>query len=137
MMQMVTQFPGGARVDTSFGPHVVRTDQPPHAGGTGSAPTPFATFLASVGACAGIYLVGFCQKRGIPTDDIRIVQTMDVDRTTGMVTDIHLDIQLPPGFPEKYREPLIRAVDQCTIKKHLDAPPRIAVTTHVEARKAS
>jgi ribosomal protein S12 methylthiotransferase accessory factor len=135
MMQMVTQFPGGARVDTSFGPHVVRTDQPLHAGGQGSAPTPFATFLASIGACAGAFVVAFCQKRGLPTEDIRIVQTMDVDRTTGMVTDIHLDIQLAPGFPEKYREPLIRAVDQCTIKKHLEAPPRIAVTTQTEVRR--
>lgn len=136
MNQLVTQFPGGARVETSFGPFVVKTDQPPHAGGMGSAPTPFATFLASIGACAGAFVVAFCRMRELPTDDIRIVQSMDVDRATGMVTDIHLDIQLPPGFPEKYREPLIRAVDQCTIKKHLDAPPRIEITTHVEVRKA-
>jgi ribosomal protein S12 methylthiotransferase accessory factor len=136
MMQMVTSFPGGARVDVAFGPFVVRTDQPVHAGGDGSAPTPFGTFLATIGACAGTYALAFCRKRGLPVEDMRIVQTMDTDRATGMVTAVHLDIQLPPQFPEKYREPLIRAAEQCTIRKHFDAPPRIVISTQPEARKA-
>lgn len=135
-MQMVTSFPGGARVETAFGPYVVRTDQPPHGGGEGSAPTPFATFLASIGACAGAFLVAFCRSRGLATEEIQIVQSIEGERTTGMVTAIHLDIHLPPGFPEKYRDPLVRAVEQCTIKKHLDAPPRIVTTTRVDVRKA-
>ena len=135
-MQMVTRFTGGARVDVEFGPFVVRTDQPPHAGGEASAPTPFATFLASIAACAGAYLLAFCRARELPVDDIRIVQTMDVDRATGMVTDVHLAIHLPPAFPGKYRVALIRAVEQCTIKKHLEAPPRIEVTTLADVRAA-
>jgi putative redox protein len=137
MMQMVTRFSGGARVDVEFGPFVVRTDQPPHAGGEASAPTPFATFLASIGACVGTYVQAFCEARHLPTEGIRIVQTMDVDRTTGMVASIHLDIHVPAGFPEKYREPLIRAAEQCAVKKHLDAPPRIEVTTLTDVRVAS
>jgi ribosomal protein S12 methylthiotransferase accessory factor len=42
IMDMVIDFPGGARVDAHFGPFKVKTDQPP----TASAPTPFGTFLA-------------------------------------------------------------------------------------------
>lgn len=56
-MEMIIDFPGGARVDAHFGPFTVPTDQPPSA----SAATPFATFLASIGTCAGIYVLGFCQ----------------------------------------------------------------------------
>jgi putative redox protein len=137
MLQMVTRFSGGARVQTEFGPFVVRTDQPPHAGGEGSAPTPFATFLASVGACAGAYVLAFCRKRELPVEGIQIVQTMDTNRETGMVTGIHLDIHLPAAFPVKYRDALLRAVEQCTIKKHLEAPPRIEVTTHADLLAAS
>jgi ribosomal protein S12 methylthiotransferase accessory factor len=33
---------------------------------------------------------------------------------------------LPAGFPEKYREAITRAVDQCAVKRHLDHPPRLA-----------
>lgn len=136
-MQMVTSFPGGARVDTAFGPWVVRTDQPPQAGGEGSVPTPFATFLASIGACAGAYVLAFCRKRDLATDGIQILQTMHGDRATGMVTTVDLAIHLPPGFPEKYREPLVRAAEQCTIKKHLDSPPLIVISTAVDVRAAS
>jgi ribosomal protein S12 methylthiotransferase accessory factor len=136
MMQMVTTLGGGARVDVEFGPFRVRTDQPPHAGGEASAPTPFATFLASIGACAGIYALSFCRTRGLPVEGLQIVQTMDTDRVTGMVRAIHLDIHLPPGFPEKYRDALIRAVEQCTIKKHLEVPPRFEITTRAAVRAA-
>lgn len=58
-MEMIIDFPGGARVDAHFAGHTVMTDQPPPSG-EGSAPTPFAVFLASFGACAGIYVLGFC-----------------------------------------------------------------------------
>lgn len=131
-MRMVTRFPGGTRVDTEFGPYVVRTDQPPQAGGQGLAPTPFATFLASIGACAGAYVLAFCRKRGLSTDGIQIMQTMDSGTGTGLVTAIHLAIQVPAEFPEKYRDPLIRAVEQCAVKRHLEATPVLAIETRVE-----
>jgi len=73
-MEMEITFPGGARVDATFGPYIVRTDQPPQAGGEGSAPTPFATFLASLATCAGIYVLEFCRQRGLPTAGIRLIQ---------------------------------------------------------------
>lgn len=131
-MNMLIRFPGGARVDASFGPFTVRTDQPPHGGGEGSAPTPFATFLAAIGTCAGIYVLGFCRQRGLPADDIRIVERVDADPDTGMVTDVHLDIHLPASFPARYRSALIRSAEQCAVKKHLEHPPRFEITTAVD-----
>lgn len=72
-MEMTVSFPGGARVDAQFGSYTVQTDQPPHAGGEGSAPAPFSLFLASIATCAGVYVLGFCRQRGLPTEGIRIV----------------------------------------------------------------
>ena len=128
-MEMVISFPGGARVDAQFGPYTVRTDQPPQGGGEGSAPTPFATFLASIGTCAGIYVLGFCRQRGLPTDGIRVVQRLNSDRTTGLVSKIDLEIQVPPSFPEKYHAALVRSAEQCAVKKHLETPPQFEVRT--------
>jgi ribosomal protein S12 methylthiotransferase accessory factor len=130
-MEMTVTFPGGARVDASFGPFAVQTDQPPHAGGEGSAPTPFSLFLASIGTCAGIYVLGFCRQRGLPTDGIRIAQRVAADPRTGMIDRVELDIQVPPEFPAKYHEALVRAANQCAVKKHLEAPPRFEVRTIV------
>jgi ribosomal protein S12 methylthiotransferase accessory factor len=130
-MEMVIDFPGGKRVDAHFGTFTLKTDQPAQAGGDNSAPSPFATFLASIGTCAGIYVLGFCQQRGIPTDGIRIVQRMQVDSTTGMTSKVSLDIQLPPGFPEKYKDAVIRSADQCAVKKHIAHPPAFEITANI------
>jgi putative redox protein len=131
-MEMIIDFPGGARVDAHFGPYTVHTDQPPAGGGEGSAPTPFAVFLASVGTCAGIYVLGFCRQRGLDSTGIRIVQRMHTD-FSGMVKKIDLEIQVPPTFPEKYRDSLIRSAELCAVKKHFENPPTFEVsTTEVE-----
>ena len=132
-MDMVVTFPGGARVDAQFGEHTIRTDQPIRAGGDDSAPAPFSLFLASIGTCAGIYVLGFCKQRGLPTDGIRLVQRVGVDPRTGMVGQIGIDIEVPPDFPEKYHEALIRSASQCAVKKHLEAPPSFEVRTVVAA----
>lgn len=130
-MEMIVDFPGGARVDAHFGQFTVKTDQPPMGGGDGSAPTPFATFLASMGTCAGIYVLGFCRNRGLSTDGIRIIQRMQNNPMTGLVGKIEMEIQVPSSFPEKYYDALIRSADQCAVKKHLEQPPEFEIRTVV------
>lgn len=113
MHEMVITFPGGARVDAAFGPYMVRTDQPIEGGGASSAPTPFATFLASIGTCAGIYVLGFCRQRGLPTDGIKLVQRIEMDPITHLIGKITLDIHVPPDFSgalSRRVDPLGRAV---------------------------
>jgi putative redox protein len=133
-MEMTIDFPGGARVDAHFGSFTVNTDQKPHKGGHGSAPTPFEIFLASLGTCAGIYVLGFCNQRGISAEDIRLVQKVETDPETGLVRKVALDIQLPSGFPEKYRSAVVRAAEQCLVKKHLENPPAVVVSTSSSER---
>ena len=128
-MEMLIDFPGGSRVDAHFGDFTVNTDQPPAA----SAPSPFEVFLASIGTCAGIYVLGFCQQRGLPTTDIRIVERVAHSQLTHMVEKIDLEIQVPATFPEKYRESLIRSAELCAVKKHLENPPRFNISTIVVA----
>ena len=128
-MEMIITFPGGARVDASFDSFTVQTDQPPSGGGEGSAPTPFGMFLASIGTCAGIYVLGFCKQRGLPTEGIRIVERVNRNPMTGMVEKIGLEIQVPPTFPQKYYDSLVRSAELCAVKKHLEHPPSFEVYT--------
>lgn len=126
-MEMMIDFPGGERVDAHFGPFAVQTDQPPAM----TAPTPFATFLASIGTCAGIYVLSFCRQRGLPAEGIRILQRMHTDRMTGMVGKIDLEIQVPATFPEKYLPSLVRSAELCAVKKHFERPPDFEIYTQV------
>lgn len=130
-MEMIIDFPGGSRVDAHFDGFTVPTDQPAAGGGQGSAPTPFAVFLSSIGTCAGIYVLGFCKQRGLPTEGIRIVQRIRRSPLTGMVENIDLEIQVPPSFPQKYADSLVRSAELCAVKKHLEHPPSFNVHTAV------
>lgn len=128
-MDMKIYFPGGKKVYADFKGFTHKTDQPAYAGGEGSAPPPFELFLASIGACAGIFVLGFCQQRGIDTESIELVQSHDVDPNTRMVKKINLEIKLPPSFPEKYKNAVIQAANLCAVKKHMEMPPEFNVFT--------
>ena len=125
-MEMLIDFPSGSRVDAHFDNFTVPTDQPPAV----NSPAPFDLFLAAIGTCAGIYVLGFCKQRGLPTEGIRIVERIH-EGAGHMVEKIDLEIQIPDSFPEKYRDSLIRAAELCKVKKHLENPPKFEVTTKV------
>jgi putative redox protein len=126
-MEMVITLEEGKKINAFYKDMIIKTDQPIKAGGEGSAPEPFTLFLASIGTCAGIYVKSFCDQRNISTEGIEIVQTMTYDQDKRMIGKINIDIKLPAGFPEKYREAVIKAADQCAVKKHLADPPVIEV----------
>ncbi len=126
-MPMEVRFPGGVAVEAIHAGMTIRTDQPVAAGGGGSAPSPFDLFLASIATCAGFYALRFCQERGLPTEGLGV--TMDWERSpeTKLISKVRISVKLPEGFPEKYRAAILRATDQCAVKKHLVSPPEIEV----------
>ena len=122
------------RVEAQEGSFRIPTDQPTKSGGQGTAPSPFDLFLASIATCAGFYALRFCQERSIGTDGLALSMTPDWDSTLKRVARIRVQIELPASFPDKYRDALRRAVDQCTVKRHLAEPPEIDVSIGAEAR---
>jgi len=122
-MEIMVDFPGGERVDAHFGHFTIYTDQ------DGSAPSPFATFLASIGTCAGIYVLGFLKQRNLPTDGVRIIQRHYSNPMTGMIDKVDLEIQVPSSFPERYYPALVRTAELCAVKKHLAHPPQFDIFT--------
>jgi len=129
-MDMKITFPGGKKVNADFNGFIHKTDQGLMSGGEGSAPEPFALFLASIGTCAGIYVLGFCQQRGINTEGMEIIQKMNFDSFSGIINKIKLNINLPDGFPEKYKKAVINSANLCAVKKHLENPPKFEITTN-------
>lgn len=128
-MNMDIRFPGGLQVEAVFQGFTVTTDQPPGVGGTNLAPSPFELFLASLGTCAGYYALLFCRQRNLDHEGLSVQLQTTTDPETHRVTDIRIEVQLPERFPAKYREALLRAVDQCKVKRHIVEPPRFEVTT--------
>lgn len=128
-MTMEISFPGGKKVDAVFKGFTIKTDQNEKDGGEGSAPTPTFLFLASLGTCAGIYALNFCEKREIDTQKLKLVLDFESDQKTHMVKKIVMKLTLPPTFPEKYIPAIVKAVDLCYVKKHLHEPPQFETIT--------
>jgi ribosomal protein S12 methylthiotransferase accessory factor len=126
-MEMQVHFPDNLRVDAEYKGFTIQTDQPVTGGGDGSAPAPFDLFIASLGTCAGIFMLSFMKQRGIDPQGSGVTLTTERDSATGMIGKIDFDLRLPPGFPEKYEAAIVRAVDQCSVKRHIHTPPAFTV----------
>lgn len=102
----------------------IQTDQPVSDGGDNSAPAPFDLFLASLATCAGYYALAFCRERRIPAEGLAVIMTYDRPAGARLIDKITIRVTPPAGFPDKYRDALVKAVDHCTVKAHLDRPPK-------------
>lgn len=126
-MVMKVSFQGGLVVSATAKGHTVRTDQPVSAGGTDTALSPFDLFLASLATCGGLYALRFCQEREIPTDGLGLTLETIRDPEGKRIATIRMELQTPPGFPEKYRQAIVRAVDHCAVKRHIVEPPSFEI----------
>jgi ribosomal protein S12 methylthiotransferase accessory factor len=126
---MEITFDGGKVITAHSHGHIIRTDQPVADGGENSAPSPYELFLASIGTCAGIYVKSFCDNRQITMEGIKIIESIEWNKETGLPLKISLDIKLPEGFPEKYKASLIHVADLCKVKKTMASPPEFEIIT--------
>ncbi|MFO7676803.1 MAG: OsmC family protein [Thermoplasmatota archaeon] len=124
-MDMKISFSGGKKVDAEYKGFRIKTDQPVNHGGDESAPEPFSLFLASIGTCAGIYVLSFCEKRDISTDNISLQLQFEKDKQTNMITKIDIKIIVPKDFPDEYKNALVKTANLCAVKKHIENPPEI------------
>jgi len=134
-MDIKINFKGGKMVEAEFEDIRIMTDQSIKHGGEGTAPEPFAYYLASIGTCAGVYILGFCQARQISSEGISLIQhNTFIPPPPGKpgLVKISLEIIVPPAFPEKYLDALIRVADQCAVKKSILNPPEFEIKVSKE-----
>lgn len=126
-MDMQIVFPGGKRVQSIYKGFTVKTDQPVNEGGEGTAPEPFDLFLSSIGTCAGVYVVYFCEGRGISTEGIKMDLITERNEKTRLIEKIVIHLDLPDDFPMKYQKAVVKAAQMCTVKRNILNPPDIQV----------
>lgn len=128
---MEITFDGGKVITAHLNGHTIRTDQPIQSGGTNTAPAPYDLFLASIGTCAGIYVKSFCDQRGISTEGMKIVQSMEIDPERRLPAVFRLDIKVPADFPEKYKDAMINVASLCAVKKTINNAPHFEIGASV------
>jgi ribosomal protein S12 methylthiotransferase accessory factor len=133
-MEIAVDLKEGKKVSARIKEFEIETDQSTKSGGGGTAPAPFDLFLASIATCAGFYVLDFCKTRKIPVDDVRLVMRPRRDDKIRMIDKISIEVQLPADFPEKYKPAIVRAVDLCTVKKHIVQAPEFETYTTIAGR---
>jgi len=127
-MEMEIQFPGGQRVETRFKETVITVgsdlENEPNL-------EPLDLFFVSLGLCAGKYVMAFCRTRGMPHEETKILLRTQWDEDKKMHTRVLIQIQLPRAFPAKYKKALIKAVDLCSVKRHIFNPPAFEVEARI------
>jgi len=128
-MEMQISFPGGVAVKADYKGFSIVSDQPEANGGSNSEPSPFDLFLISLGNCAGFFALRFCQQRDLDTSGLGLSLSAQRNPETRRLDKVAITIQLPAGFPDKYRQAIIKATDQCAVKKAILDPPEFEVVT--------
>jgi uncharacterized OsmC-like protein len=123
-------FPGGKRVDARIDGVLIPTDQTKERGGEETAPAPFQLFLASIATCAGVYALEFCRSRGISGEGMTLTVSYEWDEKKHAIETMHIEAKLPRGFPDQYKKAIVRAMDLCTVKRHIIHPPEFVITAN-------
>ncbi|TMO73563.1 hypothetical protein CWC17_10630 [Pseudoalteromonas sp. S3785] len=125
-MEISVSLLDGQKQRAKFGSLEVISDQSINAGGGAEHPEPFDYFLVSMVLCAGFYARKFCEQREISTEGMTLTQNNEnIDEEGKKLFSI--EINLPDGFPQKYKKALIAAVNTCTVKKVIQAQPEFSV----------
>jgi uncharacterized OsmC-like protein len=127
--EIAVTFPGNLQVAASVGDFSVITDQPEASGGDHEAPSPSDLFLTSIATCAGYFALKFCQAREIDTSTMRLTMSYGWDEELKRWPKLSIELHLPDDFPARYKKAIIKAMDQCVVKKHILQPPEFEITT--------
>jgi uncharacterized OsmC-like protein len=124
-MQVEVSFPSSTRIQARSKDLTVEVGPPPDRGGDPDAYGPFDLLLCSLATCTGFQVADFLQQRGFALADAGVTIQAERGEESHLLEAISIEIHVPPGFPDKYRDPIVRAAGLCFVKQQLGRQPDI------------
>jgi uncharacterized OsmC-like protein len=115
----------------SVGPHVFQADEPSEDGGKDAGPDPHELVLAALGACAGITVQMYADRKQWPLEGVQVVLSYakvpaedraDSDTKIGMVDGVEMGISLAGDLSEDQQRRLLEIAGKCPIHRLLTSP---------------
>jgi len=99
-------------------------DEPRASGGSGTAPTPIQTLLASLGGCTAITLKLYSARKDWPLEDVQVqVQLLRPERGEGQAAPRILQtVTLQGPLDAAQRERLLQIAGRCPVHRLLAGP---------------
>ncbi len=114
--------------EVTVGKYTFQVDEPPDAGGTGSAPDPYDYLLAALGACTSMTVGWAARRQKIPLEEVSVSlrhsrihaeDCAECETKAGMLDRIDLDIRLTgPITPEQHAK-LMAVAAKCPVHRTL------------------
>jgi uncharacterized OsmC-like protein len=107
--------------------HELTVDQPRHAGGDDTGPTPTELFAASLAACLAYYGGRFLFRHGIEPADLRVDCEFELTTSPNRIGSITLRVVPPAEMPARLTEAMRAVVSRCTVHNTIAEPPDIRI----------
>ena len=131
-MELTISHEEELRFSAHNGEHCLTIDLPIPLGGTGQGMTPPQLFVASLGACLGVYVVDYCETVGVPSQGLKVQMRWEQIDRPKRISRIRADIKLPHGEVAPARLAAIqRVAEQCLLHNTLKLTPEfdVSITT--------
>jgi putative redox protein len=126
--------PSGFRTAISAGRHVFVADEPLAVGGADAGPTPYDYLMAGLGACTGMTVKMYAERKGWPLEEVSVrmrhgkVHALDEARCasgTPCVDHIRRELVLEGPLTPDQRERLREIADRCPVHRTMTAAAQI------------
>ena len=107
--------------------HRIISDQPVDKGGTDLGMTPPELYLASLGACIGVYAGSYCRNHSLKYEGMVIRITSEIVEDPRRMGKLHARITLPEPVPEKLLPGLLATAKRCLIHNTIGLPPEVVI----------
>ncbi len=125
---MLIGYQGGKRLVARHRGLEAVSDQPESGGGENRALTPTELFIASLAMCAGVFVVYFAERHGIPLEGMQIEADYQMAEGPRRVASVALRIKMPASLTPQHQAALQRAAESCVVHNTLRRPPEISIS---------
>ncbi len=86
---------------------------------------PGRLLTASLGLCTAMTIAGYCEKRGIRADGLKVVVAAKTDKAVGRAVAFDVEINMGRPLTEEERKVVLEAARSCYVGKTLLGSPSI------------
>ena len=136
MMEMTITFHDDRYMEGHYKDYTVRMGPSGKPWWEGPTPGAFDLFIMSIGLCTASVVWAFLDSRDISIvgTTLRLVTTLD--EKVHMITHVATVLNMPAGFPEKYKDAVARAAESCAVKKHMQHSPKFTTEVNIASSQA-
>jgi len=131
-MEITVRHIGDGQFEAEARGHHVICDQPLDNGGYDEGMTPPEFLLASLGTCAGFYVVQYLNAHSLQCPGLEIKVAAEKATQPARLGCFRIEI-FAPSLDQRHEEGVSRAVHKCLIHNTLLNPPQIETVVHCAA----